>query len=114
MHSVSTFVSVLCLATSAFAQYGGSYDYGKSGDSSSTDASGSDVTPEAASASSPPDANTATPSGTVTVHVVKVSNKEGALKFEPNNLKAEVGEMVQFQFWPKVQICLTPSIHCCA
>lgn len=113
MYPVSTFVSVLCLATSAFSQYGG-YDYGSNSDTSSTDASGSNVTPEAAPASSPPDINTAPPAGTVNVHVVKVSNKDGALKFEPNNLKAEVGELVQFQFWPKVHTCLIPRTHCCA
>ena len=113
MYSVSTFVSVLCLATSAFSQYG-DYGYSSDSDTSSTDASGSDVIPEAASASSTPETNTATPAGTVNVHVVKVSNKDGALKFEPNNLKAEVGELVQFQFWPKVHIDLTRSTHGCA
>lgn len=122
MHSVTTFVSVLCLATSALAraQYG---DYSSSGSGSSensygssTDASGtenssgsSDVTPESAAASSPPAPATssATPAGTVPVHVVKVSTKNADLVFEPNNLKVDVGHLVQFQFWPKVCPCCT-------
>ena len=114
MHSITTFVSVLCLATSALAraQYG---DYGSSGSDSSygssTDTSNtengygtSDVTPDAAAASSAPAPATssATPAGTVPVHVVKVSNKNGDFVFEPNNLQADAGHLVQFQFWPKV------------
>jgi plastocyanin len=38
-------------------------------------------------------------SATVNVHVVTVSNSTGKeLKFSPNNIKAAVGDMVQFQF----------------
>jgi len=40
-------------------------------------------------------------SGTVTVHVIKVSNKNGSLSFAPNNLTVPVGDMVQYQFYPK-------------
>lgn len=36
----------------------------------------------------------------VTVHVVKVGNANGTLAYEPNNLVAAVGDMVQFQFAP--------------
>jgi plastocyanin len=36
--------------------------------------------------------------GQVKVHVVWVSGKTNTLTFSPNNLKAEVGDMVQFQF----------------
>ncbi|KAI0205768.1 hypothetical protein F4808DRAFT_244051 [Astrocystis sublimbata] len=32
------------------------------------------------------------------VHVVSVSNQDNALKFYPENMKAEVGDMIQFQF----------------
>lgn len=121
MHSITTLVSVLCLATSALAraQYG---DYGSSGSDSSygssTDTSStengsgtSDVTPNAAAASSapPPAISSATPAGAVPVHVVKVSNKNGDLTFEPNNLQADVGHLVQFQFWPKVCRRFTPD-----
>lgn len=47
------------------------------------------------------------PPGMVHVQVVKVSNKNGSLKFEPNNIKAEAGSMVQFQFYPKVHFHLS-------
>ena len=45
----------------------------------------------------------ATPSesGKVALHVVKVSNKNGDLKFTPDVVKANTGDMVQFQFYPK-------------
>jgi plastocyanin len=109
MHSITTFVSVLCLATSALAQYG---DYGSDSSSSSSnsapDTSGSEngfapaeAAPEAAVTSSSPSTNSPSSDGTVTTHVIKVSNKNGDLKFEPNNLQAEAGHVVQFQFWPK-------------
>lgn len=35
------------------------------------------------------------------VHVVKVGSMNGSITFTPNDLKAKVGEMVQFQFAPK-------------
>jgi plastocyanin len=34
------------------------------------------------------------------VHVVKVGNANGTLAYSPNNIKANVGDMVQFQFAP--------------
>ncbi|KAI4122582.1 MAG: hypothetical protein LQ338_005738 [Usnochroma carphineum] len=43
----------------------------------------------------------AMPSGQVKVHVVKVSNEQGSLTFEPSNLQAAAGSMVQFHFYPK-------------
>ncbi|KAL8949091.1 MAG: hypothetical protein Q9222_004781, partial [Ikaeria aurantiellina] len=45
--------------------------------------------------------STGSSSGQIMVHVVKVSNKAGALTFEPNNLQAAAGSMVQFHFYPK-------------
>jgi plastocyanin len=41
-----------------------------------------------------------TGTGAVTVHVVKVGNANGTLAYSPNNVKANVGDMVQFQFAP--------------
>ena len=38
------------------------------------------------------------------VHVVSVSNKEGDLVFSPADIKAAEGDVVQFQFWPKVAL----------
>jgi plastocyanin len=43
---------------------------------------------------------TGTSSGQIVVHVVKVGNANGTLAYSPNNIKANVGEMVQFQFAP--------------
>lgn len=110
MHSITTIVSALCLATSALAQYD-SYgsDYGSSSSSSGASSTengygSSDPEPKAALASSAPATQSATPADSTKVHVVKVSNKNGELKFEPNNFQAEAGHLVQFQFWPKVDL----------
>lgn len=35
-----------------------------------------------------------------TVHVVRVGSMNGSLAYYPNNIKAAVGDMVQFQFAP--------------
>ena len=40
--------------------------------------------------------------GMVRVIVVKVGNEAGGLVFEPNDIRANAGDMVQFQFYPKV------------
>ncbi|KAK3077185.1 hypothetical protein LTS18_010992 [Coniosporium uncinatum] len=39
--------------------------------------------------------------GLMTVHVIKAGNQAGGLVFEPNSVTANVGDMVQFQFYPK-------------
>ncbi|KAF7513864.1 hypothetical protein GJ744_006478 [Endocarpon pusillum] len=39
--------------------------------------------------------------GLVSVQVVQVSNMNASLKFYPEEIKAEPGSMVQFQFYPK-------------
>ena len=46
--------------------------------------------------------------GQVKVHVVRVGSMDGGLAFVPNDLKAEKGDMVQFQFMPKVRATLSP------
>ena len=46
-------------------------------------------------------AGAAAPSGSVQVFVVKVSNKGMDLVYEPASLKAPVGSLVQFEFYPK-------------
>lgn len=40
--------------------------------------------------------------GMVMMHVVQVGGPNGSLAFYPNNVQAEPGDMVQFQFHPKV------------
>ena len=39
-----------------------------------------------------------------TVHVVSVGDKDGGLIFSPADIKAAAGDVVQFQFWPKVAL----------
>ncbi|EEP78068.1 predicted protein [Uncinocarpus reesii 1704] len=43
----------------------------------------------------------ANPDSMVNVHVVRVGDMEGGLKFYPDNLKVPQGDMVQFQFYPR-------------
>ena len=130
MRSFIPIASCLLWATTVLAQsydYGSGSGYGSSGASygsgdnggkgGSSDKGGSDgipptsVEPVAAVAStSSPESSSTTSSesgGSVKVHVVKVSNKKGELKLIPNDLKASPGDMVQFQFYPKV--CLPYS-----
>lgn len=38
------------------------------------------------------------------VQIVTVGDNTGALKFFPENVKADVGSVVQFQFYPKVYL----------
>lgn len=39
--------------------------------------------------------------GEVKVHVVQVSDRNGTLRFFPDDLRVEVGELVQFHFYPQ-------------
>ena len=41
------------------------------------------------------------PTGSITVHVVRVGNPNGTLEYSPNSVVAAVGDMVQFQFAPE-------------
>ncbi|KAL9010172.1 MAG: hypothetical protein Q9173_004872 [Seirophora scorigena] len=101
MYLSISLLSTVLLAGRALATYGAGSSYGSS--SSGSYGSGSSGSDETSSPKSSPAAlaGTATPSGQVMMHVVKVSNKAGSLTFEPNNLQAAAGSMVQFQFYPK-------------
>lgn len=101
MYTPMMLLATLALASGALAQYGGGSSYG-SGSSGSGSSSGGNSAVASSVAASPVSSGTASPSGQVKVHVVKVSNKKGDLTFEPNNLQAAAGDMVQFQFYPKV------------
>ncbi|KAL8736907.1 MAG: hypothetical protein Q9181_002203 [Wetmoreana brouardii] len=108
MHFITSLAPILFLAGNAFAQYGGGYSSGSgssgsgSGSGASMQSSGSSsMSMSSSMAAAPTSASTATPSGQVMVHVVKVSNKKEDLTFEPNNLRASPGDMVQFHFYPK-------------
>ena len=130
MHAFITLASSLLLATGAFAQsYGSGYSSGGGSDSGSgagsgyssgsENSSGSDGGAESGKVSSSvvsvavatPSASSSSPAsaGTVNVHIVKVSNKKGELVFEPSSLKASVGSLVQFHFYPKVFLDPTSS-----
>lgn len=78
---ISTLLSTLALATFGLAQ-------------SSMSMSMASEMPSATGTASASSASTA-------VYVVKVSNKDGDLTFEPNSMTAPVGSMVQFHFYPK-------------
>src|SRR3954467_4501623 len=67
------------------------------------------ATSAVASPSGTPSATT--PGSGVPVWVVKVGNEAGGLVFEPNNLTANVGDMVQFQFYPKVRVSDLPTMQ---
>lgn len=43
-----------------------------------------------------------TPSGTVNVQVVKVSDSNGTLRFFPDDIQADPGDIVLFYFYPQV------------
>lgn len=128
MRSIITVASLLLLGTGSFAQYGSGYGSGYDDNSgtpisSVDDNSGTPVSsvrgekpsssaspvvaiPAISSAvsSSLPTSDSSSPAGQVEVHRVKVSNKAGDLTFEPNDLKVQPGSMVQFQFYPKVNL----------
>lgn len=95
MHFTTIFTSTLLLFGSALAQ---SQDH-PSGTSDGT----TETTSTSASEKSTSEA-AATPTNTagIKVHVVKVSDVNAGLFFSPNNIQAAKGDMVQFQFFPRV------------
>lgn len=46
--------------------------------------------------------STGVPAGMVATHVIQVGGPNGSLTFSPENIQANVGDLVQFQFHPKV------------
>ncbi|MCJ1428428.1 hypothetical protein MMC29_006338 [Sticta canariensis] len=104
MHSIPTLASSLLFAAGVIAQYGSGSSYGGGSDSGYQVGTGSSVSsapPPASVASPPPAAGSSSPSGTVPIHIVRVSNKDGDLKFIPDSFEAEKGSLVQFQFYPE-------------
>ena len=47
--------------------------------------------------------------GSLVTHTIQVGGPNGSIAFFPNNIKANAGDMVQFQFHPKVR--LREKIH---
>ncbi|CAG8953471.1 hypothetical protein HYFRA_00010221 [Hymenoscyphus fraxineus] len=64
-----------------------------------TGGSGSGTNPGAAKGTGAPGSGSATGAG-VKVHVVKVGGTNGTIKFQPDDIQAAVGDMIQFQFAP--------------
>lgn len=84
----SIVLAAAALSSVASAQY----DYGSSGSSMTSVEAGAATTTAAASS----------PSGSVNVHVITAKIDEaGKNVFVPNNVQAAVGDMIQFQFWPR-------------
>jgi plastocyanin len=92
----SSLIASALLASGALAQY--DYGYGSSGSSSSAAAPSGTAAAVATGASE----SSPSPSGMVNVHVIQVSDNNGTLRFFPDDIKADAGSMVQFQFHPKV------------
>jgi hypothetical protein len=66
----------------------------------------------AQSSSSSGPTNVAGPDGNlVSVQVVQVSDMNATLKYYPEDIKAEAGSLVQFQFYPKVTTPNTNHFH---
>jgi plastocyanin len=47
---------------------------------------------------------TTTPAGMVNTHIVNVGGPNGSLVFSPSNVRAQAGDMIQFQFHAKVNM----------
>ncbi|KAI9655699.1 MAG: hypothetical protein M1829_000611 [Trizodia sp. TS-e1964] len=93
--------AILAGCTRAQNGYGYTSDSSAAMAMSSSTMQSSMMSASSASSSAMAVSTTGTTPGMVNVHIVKVSNKAGDLKFEPNDLKALTGDMVQFQFYPK-------------
>ena len=106
MHPTLSLASAILLAGGALAQYGAAGGAGMSSSVMTDMAMSSSMPAQGMAASSTMAMGAAAPSGgvggMVTMHVVKVSNKNGDLAFTPKDMKAKVGDMVQFQFYPNV------------
>ena len=98
--------SSIFLASGALAQYGAGGGAGMSSSMMAGTSMSSSMPMMASSTMAGAAAPSTGMSGMVKMHVVKASNKNGDLVFEPKDLQAKVGEMVQFQFYPKVYLTL--------
>lgn len=119
MYIIAPFISTLVLASGVIAQYGGAQDMGygantpqpqgsTGSNTASTDMTGSQTMQDSqhgpsSSMMTPPSSTSSAPSATdsVTVHVIKVSDKNGSLIYSPASIHVPVGDMVQWHFYPK-------------
>jgi len=119
MYFIAPFISTLVLASGVVGQYGGTQDMGgganaqqnqgnTGGNTPNTGMTGgqtmqNDQNGASTSMMMPPSSTSSASSatGSVTVHVIKVSDKNGSLIYSPASTNIPVGEMVQWHFYPK-------------
>jgi plastocyanin len=119
MHLIASFISTLVLASGVVGQYGGTPDMGSGmnaqqnqgntgGNTAETGMTGSQSMQNGQNGPSssmmmPPSSISSAMSatGSVAVHVIKVSDKNGSLIYSPASIHVPVGDMVQWHFYPK-------------
>jgi plastocyanin len=119
MHLIASFISTLVLASGVVGQYGGTPDMGSGmnaqqnqgntgGNTAETGMTGSQSMQNgqngpSSSMMTPPSSISSAMSatGSVAVHVIKVSDKNGSLIYSPASIHVPVGDMVQWHFYPK-------------
>jgi plastocyanin len=119
MHFIASFISTLVLASGVVGQYGGTPDMGSGmnaqqnqgntgGNTAEIGMTGSQTMQNGQNGPSssmmmPPSSTSSAMSatGSVAVHVIKVSDKNGSLIYSPASIHVPVGDMVQWHFYPK-------------
>jgi plastocyanin len=97
----STLAAAVLLVSGAVAQYPPAPAAASSTTAAGAAAASTPVASTAAAAATGSSPDDSSPSGTVSVQVVKVSDESGSLTYSPNNIQAAPGSMVQFHFYPK-------------
>jgi plastocyanin len=95
----STKATAAAQSSGAYSSYSSAYTSAYASPYASSYASSSWSKSASASASAP----AASGSAGTKVHVVKVGGPNGELTFSPAEIKAQQGDVVQFQFYPRVR-----------
>jgi len=119
MHFIASFISTLVLASGVVGQYGGTPGMGSGMNTQQNQGNTGSTTAEtgmmgsqtmqsgqngpSSSMMMPPSSTSSAMSatGSVAVHVIKVSDKNGSLVYSPASIHVPVGDMVQWHFYPK-------------
>jgi len=116
MHFIASFISTLVLASGVVGQYGGTPGVGSGMNTQQNQGNTGSTTTEtgmmgsqtmqsgpSSSMMMPPSSTSSAMSatGSVAVHVIKVSDKNGSLIYSPASIHVPVGDMVQWHFYPK-------------
>ena len=119
MHFIASFISTFVLASGVVGQYGGTPGVGSGMNTQQNQGNTGSTTTEtgmmgsqtmqsgqngpSSSMMMPPSSTSSAMSGTgsVAVHVIKVSDKNGSLIYSPASIHVPVGDMVQWHFYPK-------------